>query len=212
MLASVGFAFGAAPSAMRPTSPRPVVSGVVPQAAACVGSLLAARADAQVAPASALIQTSPTFPPAGGGTPTPLSAQTPSDAPAGGADSPGHAYEPLTMKLDAPTQTTSQVASSAMSAGAPTAMPQFQAAALGRSIQPKLAPPSIDRKSPTSVAASTTWELAGSTAMERMLPAAKTPNCVSGVTNWTGAPQVRPPSLDFPPDPPCWSKASPVPM
>src|SRR3954465_3642264 len=68
MLASVGFAFGAAPSAMRPTSPRPVVSGVVPQAAACVGSLLAARADAQVAPASALIQTSPTLPPRGGGT------------------------------------------------------------------------------------------------------------------------------------------------
>ena len=69
----------------------------------------------------------------------------------------------------------------------------------------------MERKRPASVAASTTWALAGSTAIDRMLPAGMEATGVSA-TSCTAGPQVNPPSLDFTTEPPCSSKASPVPM
>src|SRR5882724_3520835 len=109
---------------MRPTSPRPAVSGVVPQEGACVGSLPAMRIEDQLSPSSALTQMSPTFPAGGGGTPTRASVHGAVENPAGGARKPGQAYDPLTMKLDAPSQTMSQVASRSWS-GIPKAEPQL---------------------------------------------------------------------------------------
>src|SRR5947209_5213074 len=194
---------------MRPTSPRPAESGVLPQEAACVGSLPAIRAESQWAPSSTLVQRSPRVPVVGGSTPTPPSTHLPEEPPARGARKPGQAYEPLTMKLEPPSQTTSQVASRSKS-GRPNAEPQLYAAGLGRSTQAKVAPPSMERKRPVSVEARTTCEFAGSIAMERTLPAGRSPTLVCAI-NWIGAPQVAPPSADLRIAPPWTSKASPVP-
>src|SRR3954471_87912 len=113
------------------------------------------------------------------------------------------------MKLDAPSQTTSQAASRSW-LGSPNAAPQLYSAGLGRSMELNVAPPSVERKSPASVAARTMDEFAGSTAIDRMLPAGMSATEVAAI-NWTGADQVAPPSVDFSTDPPCWSNASPVP-
>src|SRR5215813_536214 len=98
MVAREGSALGAAPSAMRPISPSPIVSGVAPQLAAWVGRVPAAREEVQVAPESTLLQTSPTLPVLG----PPLQAPAPPPACAG--KNPGQAQTPLTAHTDWPAE------------------------------------------------------------------------------------------------------------
>src|SRR5262249_31056154 len=65
--------------------------------------------------------------------------------------------------------------------------------AFGRSIKPKLAPASVERNSPRSVATSTTFEFVGSTRRSRTF---------SAPPSATGEPNVRPPSVVFCTKPP----------
>src|SRR5512140_1381645 len=111
--------------------------------AASAGSRPAWRSDCQVTPPSALTQTSPGFdavpkPGAGGAAPAPL------------------AYTPLTAQRLTPADDPVCTMDQALSATCPPA--------LGRSTRAKLAPPSAERNSPTSVPARTTAGSSGSTA------------------------------------------------